>query len=106
MRKYFSLTENNLRQRIDTTLKDLIIFKSTLKPDYQNLFNIQTYDFILKYSLIIIDHDNSNNKFSSIKIEQYLFDNHINSRPNRIVFLKNYVSYYRDYFEKYLEIQN
>lgn len=106
MSRYFSLSENNLRKRIETTIQDLIMFKSRLKPEYQNLFHIQTYDFILKYSLIIIDHDdNGNNKFCSIKIEQYLFDNHINSRPNRIVFLKNNVSYYNDYFEKYLEIK-
>ena len=67
--------------------------------------HIQTYDSILKYSLIIIDHDdNGNNKFSSIKIEQYLFDNHVNSRPNRIVFLKDNVSYYSDYYQEYLKV--
>ena len=106
MSRYFSIDEISLRQKIETVKRELIALRSKLQQNYQNLFHIQTYDYILKYSLIIIDHnDDGNNKFTSIKIEQYLFDNHVNSRPNRIVFLKNNVSYYGDYFEKYLELK-
>ena len=102
---FFGLDEKEFKKTIIETLTNLSQLKKGLTNN-RELMQIETYNSDLQNSLIIIDHDTKwKNKFTSIKIEQYIMgSDNIGSRPSYIVFLKNNKSYYTKCFKDYSDL--
>jgi hypothetical protein len=88
--------DRTLERRITDSLQNLDNIKARLPEEKRNNLTIETYDYDLSTSLMIIDHGTKN---ACIKIEEHYSTE--GSRQNKLVFFEDNEEYYQTYYEQY-----
>ena len=91
----------SLQERIEDSLRSLRYLQRQLPDEKRDLLTIESYNFDIPTSLMIIDHGTDN---ACIKIEEHYSTE--NSRENKLVFHRDNPSYYNDYYHMYEEMLN